>query len=270
MLMLTRIHAYKLENNRILFSYAHGTNFLLVGGHYDEVAEYLLQREMNIMSINTIASVFIPEWTEYYCGDGSMFGKLLSSLMPTHIIVPKWKSEKQFASRIMSYINQYIVENPFVDIQYVYDDFEVHDKDVPSISNNNIVILSKITNRNNTAYYAYRFESNGKWTTINLCDNDYNRDIIESDVVIFPTFDYSELLEMEKATKCLKANVYINYLKSESYNFLKLLLDGKRLIYNVSKNDVVVSRKDSSLVSCYYFEPNSKMVIDKRDYKLDC
>ena len=217
MLMLTRIHAYKLGGNKFQFSYSHGTNFLLVGGHYDEEAEYLLHREMEIMK---------------------------------------------------SHIERYKTKNMFVDIQYVYNDFQIHDKDIPNRSNNNIVIVSKILNNIKNAIYAYRFESNGKWTTINLDDNNYESFQLKSDVVIFPTFDKSVLQEMDESAKKLNANVDIRFLESEKQSLWKQILNKKSLTYNVAKNDVVVSRNDLSVASCYYFNPKNKLITDKKEYDI--
>lgn len=268
MLMLTRIHAYKLDGNKFQFSYAHGTNFLLVGGHYDKEAESLLHREMAIMNIKTIASVFIPDWTEYYCGDGSQFGRLLEAVKPTHIIIPAWHSEKIFVVRMKSYIERYKTKNMFVDIQNVYNDFQSHDKDIPNRSNNNIVIISKISGITKKAIYAYRFESNGKWTTINLNENNYESFQLKSDVVIFPTFDKSVLQEMDESARKLNANVYVKYLESEKLSLWKQMLKERRLSYNVAKDDVVVSRNDLSVASCYYFKPKNKLITEKREYDI--
>lgn len=268
MLMLTRIHAYKLGGNKFQFSYAHGTNFLLVGGHYDEEAKYLLHREMEIMNIKTIASIFIPDWTESYCGDGSQFGRLLEAVKPTHIIIPAWNSEKIFVARMKSHIERYKTQNMFVDIQYVYNDFQIHDKDIPNRSNNNIVIVSKISDNIKNAIYAYRFESNGKWTTINLDDNNYESFQLKSDVVIFPTFDKSVLQEMNESAKKLNANVDIRFLESEKQSLWKQILNERNLTYNVAKNDVVVSRNDLSVASCYYFNPKNKLITDKKEYDI--
>lgn len=267
--MLTRIHAYKLANNKIQFSYAHGSDFLLVGAHYDEEAKNALRREMSIMNLKTISIVFIPEWNEAYCGDGKQFGKLLADVVPTHICIPKWKSQESFENRILSSIQKYKEENPFVDIQYVSDDFKIHDKDKPGRSNNNIVIISKICTPLKTGFYAYRFESSGKWTAILLGENNYSVDMLKSDVVVLPSFDSDELLEMEEAARCLKANIYIKYASSPKQSFWSLLLDGRRLIYNVSRKDVVVTRNTQSSVSCYYFDPNNNLLEGKREYQAE-
>lgn len=264
--MLTRVHAYKLGGNKFQLSYAHGTNFLLVGGHFDEEAESLLHREMAIMNIKTIASVFIPEWTEAYCDDGSQFGRLLEAVKPTHIIIPAWHSEKLFVTRMNSHIKRYKNQNVFVDTQYVYNDFQSHDKDTPNRSNNNIVIISKVLGGTKKAIYAYRFESNGKWTTINLDENNYESFQLKSDAVFFPTFDKSVLQEMDESAKKLNANVYIKYLESEKRSLWKQMLNEERPSYNVAKDDVVVSRNDLSMASCYYLEPKSKLITNKKEY----
>lgn len=156
-----------------------------------------------------------------------------------------------------------------MDIQYVYDDFKIHDTDKPGRSNNNIVIISKICTPEKTGFYAYRFESSGKWTAILLGENDYSAEMIKSDVVVLPSFDSDELLEMEEAVRCLKANVYIKYTPSQKQSFWSLLLDGRRLIYNVSQKDVVVTRNTQSSVSCYYFDPNNNLLEEKREYQAE-
>lgn len=43
--MLTRVHAYKLGKDRIQFTFAHGNDFLLVGGHYDEEASRKIKKK---------------------------------------------------------------------------------------------------------------------------------------------------------------------------------------------------------------------------------
>ena len=156
----------------------------------------------------------------------------------------------------------------FVDIQNVYNDFQSHDKDIPNRSNNNIVIISKISGITKKAIYAYRFESNGKWTTINLNENNYESFQLKSDVVIFPTFDKSVLQEMDESARKLNANVYVKYLESEKLSLWKQMLKERRLSYNVAKDDVVVSRNDLSVASCYYFKPKNKLITEKREYDI--
>lgn len=264
--MLTRIHVYELNGNKIQFTYAHGDELLLVGAHYGDYERTQLQREMAIMNIKTISSVFIPKWTESYCGDGSLFGKLLEELMPTHIIIPHWNVERLFVARIKSYIEQYKAKNNFVDIQNVYDDFKIHDSDTPSKSNNNIVILSKVVSLNKCAIYAYRFEATGKWIAINLDGNNFETDLLKSDVVVFPTCCETELKEMKKAAQCLNSNVSIQYIQEVKNKFLSRWFEDKRKVYCVRNYDVVVTRNDSALVSCYYFEPKQKIILNKKEY----
>ena len=261
--MVTRMHVYNLGSNKIQFSYAHGINFLLVGGHYDDDAKRRLQREMDIANIKTVSSIFIPEWTEAYCGDGSLFGQLLEDVVPTHVIIPAWNSDKQFASRIRSHVQEFKRKNPFVDIQNVYNDFLRHDTDTPSQSNNNIVILSQVENDREKAIYAYRFESSGKWTTINLESNNYDNNLLQSDIVVFPTLDDLVLQKMDKIAKVLNANVHIKYMRIAGFwsNILT-----RQLEYYVDNNDVVVTRNDSSPVACYYFNPSDKGITNKREY----
>lgn len=261
--MVTRMHAYNLGSNKIQFSYAHGNNFLLVGGHYDDDAKSRLQREMDIANIKTVSSIFIPEWTEAYCGDGSKFGQLLEDVVPTHVIIPEWNSDKLFVSRIRSHVQEFKRKNPFVDIQHVYNDFLQHDTDTPSQSNNNIVILSQVVNECKKAIYAYRFESAGKWTTINLKENDYDNSLLQSDIVVFPTFDESVVKEMDSAAKILNANVLIKYKRTDGF-WANMSIWKKD--YYVVDNDVVVVRNDSSTVSCYYFNPSDKSITNKKEY----
>lgn len=52
-------------------------------------------------------------------------------------------------------------------------------------------------------------------------------------------------------------------------SFWSLLLDGRRLIYNVSRKDVVVTRNTQSSVSCYYFDPNNNLLEGKREYQAE-
>lgn len=105
--------------------------------------------------------------------------------------------------------------------------------------------------------------------SILLGENDYSVDMLKSDVVVLPSFDSDELLEMEEAARCLKAIIYIKYASSPKQSFWSLLLDGRRLIYNVSKKDVVVTRNTQSSVSCYYFDPNNNLLEGKREYQAE-
>ena len=87
-IMATRFHAYHLNGKEIAMSYAYGNIFLLVGAHYLESFKKRLQREMKIMNVTTISCLFIPEWSEAYCGDGTLLGQLLKELCPTQSSFP--------------------------------------------------------------------------------------------------------------------------------------------------------------------------------------
>lgn len=264
--MLTRVHAYKLGKDRIQFTFAHGNDFLLVGGHYDEEASRKIKKEMEKMTIKTISTVFIPEWTEAYCGDGGHFGELLEALKPTHIIIPAWTVGKQFVARVRSYINQYKVKNSYVDVQNVFNDFQIHDTDTPSVSNNNIVILSEIVSDKNKAIFAYRFEASGKWTTINLEDNTYDDEVLKSDVVVYPTLDSVLCKKMETAASRLKANVKIKFLKFVRPSILRNWIFKKGLVYSVYDKDVVVSKDNSDTAICYYLDSSTNFLSEQQRY----
>ena len=86
--------------------------------------------------------------------------------------------------------------------------------------------------------------------------------------MIFPTFDKSELQEMNESAKKLNANVDIRFVESEKQSFWKQILNERNLTYNVAKNDVVVSRNDLSVASCYYLNPENKLITDKKEYDI--
>ena len=86
--------------------------------------------------------------------------------------------------------------------------------------------------------------------------------------MIFPTFDKSVLQEMDESARKLNANVYVKYLESEKLSLWKQMLKERRLSYNVAKDDVVVSRNDLSVASCYYFKPKNKLITEKREYDI--
>ena len=86
--------------------------------------------------------------------------------------------------------------------------------------------------------------------------------------MIFPTFDKSVLQEMDESAKKLNANVDIRFLESEKQSLWKQILNERNLTYNVAKNDVVVSRNDLSVASCYYFNPKDKLITDKKEYDI--
>ena len=76
------------------------------------------------------------------------------------------------------------------------------------------------------------------------------------------------LQEMDESAKKLNANVDIRFLESEKQSLWKQILNKKSLTYNVAKNDVVVSRNDLSVASCYYFNPKNKLITDKKEYDI--
>lgn len=73
---------------------------------------------------------------------------------------------------------------------------------------------------------------------------------------------------MNESAKKLNANVNIGYLELEKQSFLKQILNERSLTYNVAKNDVVVSRNDLSVASCYYFNPKNQLITDKKGYDI--
>lgn len=73
---------------------------------------------------------------------------------------------------------------------------------------------------------------------------------------------------MNESAKKLNANVDIRFLESEKQSLWKQILNERNLTYNVAKNDVVVSRNDLSVASCYYFNPKNKLITDKKGYDI--
>ena len=259
--MATRFHAYHLNGKEIAMSYAYGNNFLLVGAHYLESFKKKLQREMKIMNVTTISCLFIPEWSEAYCGDGTSLGQLLKELCPTHIIIPQWDSQKQLVVRCKSHIEQYQKDKPYAAVQFLYDE----DKDLPSVSNNNVTFLGVI-HQDGEQIVAHRFESNGMWVTIDLNDNPYPENVLKSDIVVCPSFNNNEAQRMIEASKCLKANVYIVYSNVSIGLSIWDKLRGTGLLYHVKDSDVVVMREDSSKAVVYNMDSDQRDLINKKEY----
>ena len=259
--MATRFHAYHLNGKEFALSYAHGNAFLLVGAHYHDRFRSQLQREMKIMNVNTISSLFIPEWSEAYCGDGSLLGQLLRDLCPTHIIVPRWESQKQLVVRCKSHIEQYQKDKTYADVQFLYD----INKDSPSVNNNNVTILT--VNQNDHGHVmAHRFESNGIWVTIDLHSQYFQNDVLKSDIVVCPSFDKGEIQKMAEASKCLRANVDIMYAEVEKgWSFIEKLYRST-LYYSVEEADVVVMREDTGKSVVYNMRPDKRDLINKKEY----
>lgn len=253
--MATRFHAYHLNGKEIAMSYAYGNNFLLVGAHYSESFRKKLQREMKIMNVTTISCLFIPEWSEAYCGDGTSLGQLLKELCPTHIIIPQWDSQKQLVVRCRSHIEQYQKDKPYADVQFLYDE----DKDQPSVSNNNVTFLGVI-HQEGEQIVAHRFESNGMWVTIDINDNPYSENVLKSDIVVCPSFNNDEAKRMIEASKCLKAHVYIVYSAVDTGRTLLDRLLNSALCYHVKDSDVVVMREDSGKAVVYNMGSDQRMI----------
>lgn len=259
--MATRFHAYHLNGNEFAMSYAHGRAFLLVGGHYHATFKKQLQREMKIMNVTTISSLFIPEWSEAYCGDGTSLGQLLKELCPTHIIIPRWDSQKQLVVRCKSHIERYQSEKTYADIQFIYGD----NKDKPSVSNNNVTFLD-INPQGGGHIIAHRFESNGIWMTIDLHSHQYKEDVLKSDIVVCLSFKKDETQKMMEVSKCLKANVGIVYSNVSIGLSLWDKLRGTGLFYHVKDSDVVVMREDSGKAVVYNMDSDQRDLINKKEY----
>lgn len=259
--MATRFHAYHLNGKEIAMSYAYGNNFLLVGAHYLESIRKKLQREMKIMNVTTISCLFIPEWSEAYCGDGTLLGQLLKELCPTHIIIPQWDSQKQLVVRCKSHIEQYQKDKPYADVQFLYDE----DKDQPSVSNNNVTFLG-VNHQNEEHIVAHRFESNGMWVTIDLNDNLYSDNVLKSDIVVCPSFNNKEAQRMIEASKSLKANVNIVYSAVDTGRTLLNRLLKSALCYHVKDLDVVVMREDSGKAVVYNMGSDQRNLINNKEY----
>lgn len=259
--MATRFHAYHLNGKEIAMSYAYGNNFLLVGAHYLESFKKKLQREMKIMNVTTISCLFIPEWSEAYCGDGTLLGQLLKELCPTHIIIPQWDSQKQLVVRCKSHIEQYQKDKPYADVQFLYDE----DKDQPSVSNNNVTFLG-VNHQSGEHIVAHRFESNGMWVTIDLNDNPYSDNVLKSDIVVCPSLNNKEAQRMIGVSKCLKANVNIVYSAVDTGRTLLDRLLKSALCYHVKDLDVVVMREDSGKAVVYNMGADQRNLINNKEY----
>lgn len=259
--MATRFHAYHLNGNEFAMSYAHGRAFLLVGAHYHESFTKHLHREMKIMNVTTISSLFIPEWSEAYCGDGMKLGELLKDLCPTHIIIPRWDSQKLLVARCKSHIEQYRKEKPYADVQFLYDE----NKDHPSVSNNNVTFLD-INHQGSGHIVAHRFESNGIWVTIDLIANQISDNVLKSDIVVCPSFNKDEVQKMMEASKCLKANINVVYSDVDMGLSLLNKLRGTGLCYDVKNSDVIVMREDSGRAVAYNIYSEQRNLINKKEY----
>lgn len=259
--MATRFHAYHLNGKEFAMTYAHGNAFLLVGAHYHEPFRKQLQREMKIMNVSTISSLFIPEWSEEYCGDGTLLGQLLCDLCPTHIIIPRWDSQKQLVVRCKSYIEQYQKEKPYADVQFLYDE----NKDHPSVSNNNVTFLD-INHQGGGHIVAHRFESNGIWMTMDLHTHQYKEDALKSDIVVCPSFDKAEAQKMMEVSKCLKANINIVYSEIDMGRTFFDIWQRSALCYNVKSSDVIVMREDTGRGVVYNMDSEQRDLINKKEY----
>ena len=259
--MATRFHAYRLNGKEFAMSYAHGNAFLLVGAHYHDLFKKQLQREMKIMNVSTISSLFIPEWSEEYCGDGSLLGQLLRELCPTHIIIPGWDSRNQLVARCKSQIEQYQSIKKYADMQFLYD----KNKDQPSVSNNNVTFLS-VNQQADGHIIAYRFESNGMWMNIDLCTHPYHDEELKSDIVVCLSFNKDVIKRMVDASKCLKANVCIVYSKVDVVWSIFDRLRRAALCYNVKNTDVIVMRENSGRVVVYNMDSDQRDLINKKEY----
>ena len=259
--MATRFHAYHLNGKEFAMSYAYGNAFLLVGAHYHDLFKKKLQREMKIMNVTTISCLFIPEWSEAYCGDGTELRSLLNDLCPTHIIIPHWESQKQLVARCKSHIEQYQKDKPYADVQFLYDE----DKDQPSVSNNNVTFLG-VNHQSGGHIVAHRFESNGVWVTIDLDANPHSENVLKSDIVVCPSFNKAEAQKMMEASKCLKANVNILYSEVDMGWSILDKLRRSTLCYNVEGSDVVVMREDSGRAVVYNMDSDQRDLINKKEY----
>lgn len=259
--MATRFHAYYLNGKEFAMSYAYGNEFLLVGAHYHDLFKKQLLREMKIMNVTTISCLFIPDWSEAFCGDGTEMRSLLNDLCPTHIIIPHWDSQKQLVARCKSHIEQYQKDKPYADVQFLYDE----DKDQPSVSNNNVTFLG-VNHQSGGHIVAHRFESGGIWVTIDLNDNTYSENVLKSDIVVCPSFDNAETQRMISASKCLKANVNIVYTEIDMGLSLLDKLRRTGLCYDVKNSDVVVMREDTGRAVVYNMDSDQRDLINKKEY----
>lgn len=259
--MATRFYAYHLNGKEFAMSYANGNEFLLVGAHYHDLFKKQLQREMKIMNVTTISCLFIPDWTEEYCGDGTLLGQLLKDLCPTHIIIPHSESQKQFVVRCKSHIEQYQKDKSYADVHYLFDE----DKDQPSVSNNNVTFLG-VNHQDGDHIVAHRFESNGTFVTIDLNSNPYPDKVLKSDIVVCPSFNNVEAQKMMVASKCLKANINIVYSDVNMGLSLWDKLWGTGLCYDVKNSDVIVMREDSGKAVVYNMYSDQCDLINKKEY----
>lgn len=259
--MATRFRAYHLNGKEFAMSYAHGNAFLLVGAHYHDTFKKQLQREMKIMNVTTITCLFIPDWTEEYCGDGKLLGQLLKDLCPTHIIMPNSVSQKQLEVRCKSHIEQYHKEKPYSDIQFIYGE----NKDKPSVSNNNVTFLS-VNEQEDRHIVAHRFESSGIWMNIDLCAQQYHEEVLKSDIVVCPSFNKEEVQRMMDASKCLNANVNIVYSDVNMGLSIWEKLRGTGLCYDVKNSDVIVMREEAGKAVVYNMDSDQRDLINKKEY----
>ena len=259
--MATRFHAYHLNGKEFAMSYAFGNEFLLVGAHYQEPFIKHLKRELKIMNVTTISCLFIPEWSEEYCGDGTDLRSLLNDLCPTHIIIPHWESQKQLVARCKSHIEQYQKDKPYADVQFLYDE----DKDQPSVSNNNVTFLG-VNHQSGGHIVAHRFESGGIWVTIDLNGNTYSENVLKSDIVVCPSLNKDEAQRMIDASKCLKANINIVYTEIDMGLSLLDKLRRTGICYDVKNSDVVVMREDTGRAVVYNMDSDQRDLINKKEY----
>lgn len=264
--MQTRFHAFYIDAKRYCISYAYGNAFLLVGAHYDSNVRFRIKKEMEIMKISSISSVFIPEWTDEFCGEVEDFRLMLDELQPTHLILPEYENE--VFERYSATIRLYGQTHGFADIQKF--DLSKKDKDIPRISNNNVVFVLQRNENEKHDSVCFRFETTGKWCYFILPSSELESNTLKSDIVVVLTRDSNMDFQLLKDCESLKSNVSVRYTSSNQeflFEKLKTMLYTNKS-YRVIKNDVIVMRDSQSFASCYYYDNNTGLITNKQVYNV--
>lgn len=264
--MLTRFHAYNIGSGILCFTYAAGESFMLVGTHYDEQTRQAIIREMSLMGVSTISTLFIPDWSDAYCSTNQEIRQLLNELEPTYILVSGNKGRSQNSTRIYSHLTEYQKDHTFAIVKELPKDEQRTIRQFESSRQNVLIMLptkNSVPTSNDKLIRACRFDSSGKMITTDLLPTTPPPAARTTDIAVVASLDVEVSRNISESLVAKNAAVLVKCVKTTQLE----KLGGRAVIPEtyIVENDDVVAMSDNPQIGWVYYYNSRTRIISKRN-----
>lgn len=244
---------------------------ILVGGYSDSVLLSAIRKEMNLVGMKRITTLFIPEYTDDFCGTYRDFNSLLRDLNPTYVILPEAKSNPRKAMQFESCLKDFQKDNHFL----VSKKYDTSVRFLIS-GEKGFLLLYPAEVGGNSIFKALRIGSGGLMKRTLLINPDEqieslnNNIFINADALINLT-PIADTLWSKSTSICsmIKSRLLIKYPLPDSCNGitkLRNLISSLRHSTSryIKNNDIVLMKEDALKISVYEIDQTTGIIKNRK------